>query len=42
LPNKDGVVNQPEDQVSWYKIKDIPTDFTGGTDDVGSGGSGII
>ena len=41
LPDNDGIVNQPEDPVSWYKLKDIPTDFADGTDDVGSGGSGI-
>jgi len=41
LPENDGVVNQDEDPVSWYKLKDIPSDFADGTDDVGSGGSGI-
>jgi hypothetical protein len=41
LPENDGLVNQAEDPVSWYKLKDIPSDFADGTDDVGSGGSGI-
>jgi len=41
LPENDGVVNQDEDPVSWYKLKDIPSDFADGTDDVGGGGSGI-
>ncbi len=41
LPENDGVVNQPEDPVSWFKLKDIPSDFADGTDDVGSSGSGI-
>jgi hypothetical protein len=41
LPENDGIVNQTEDPVSWYKLKDIPSDFADGTDDVGSSGSGI-
>ena len=41
LPDNDGVVNEAEDPVSWYKLRDIPADFADGTDDVGSGGSGI-
>jgi hypothetical protein len=41
LPENDGLVNQTEDPVSWYKLKDIPAGFADGTDDVGSGGGGI-
>jgi len=41
LPENDGVVNEAEDPVSWYKLRDIPAGFADGTDDVGSGGSGI-
>jgi hypothetical protein len=41
LPDNDGVVNEAEDPVSWYKLRDIPADFADGIDDVGSGGSGI-
>lgn len=41
LPENDGVVNETEDPVSWYKLRDIPLDFADGTDDVGSSGSGI-
>jgi len=37
----DGTVNEGDDPVSWYKLKDMPADFADGTDDVGSGGSGI-
>lgn len=41
LHENDGVLNQTEDPVSWFKLKDIPADFADGTDDVGSSGSGI-
>lgn len=37
----DGTVNETSDPVSWYKIKDMPAGFADGTDEVGSGGSGI-
>lgn len=38
LPDNDGVVNEAEDPVSWYKLRDIPADFADGTDDVGAAG----
>ncbi len=41
LHENDGMLNQTEDPVSWFKLKDIPADFADGTDDVGSSGSGI-
>ena len=38
LRDNDGVVNHPDDPVSWSKIKDMPPGFADGTDDVGAGG----
>ncbi|UCE18186.1 MAG: tail fiber domain-containing protein [Gemmatimonadota bacterium] len=38
LYTNDGTVNEPGDPVSWNKIKDIPSGFADGTDDVGAAG----
>lgn len=38
LRDNDGAVNQPDDPVSWSKIRDMPPGFADGTDNVGAAG----
>ncbi len=36
LATNDGTINQTDDLVSWYKLRDVPGAFADGTDDGGS------